>query len=313
MPDIYIESITSQKSDTLDQVFVDLKVTSKGHHRPCIIPFKLDTGAQVSILTPKDYHLLGESELAPTTQRLFSYSGGKLDVIGKCKLQCQHKRMSPQELHFYVVDTKCSSVLSLQACLSLQLIQLVLSVEQQQQLSNIQSIKELLDEYSDVFNGLGLFPGEYYINVDPNVPPVVHAPRRVPFTLKARLKELDKMQQQGVVERLSPNEHCDWVNSLVIVENHIPRSSVFCLYPKDLNKAVKREQYIMPTLDDITVRLAGAKYFSILVARSGYWQIKLDEESSRLTTFNTPFGRYRFTGMPFGINCIECVLYGYII
>ena len=78
-----------------------------------------------------------------------------------------------------------------------------------------------------------------------------------------------------------------------------------CLDPKDLNKAVKREQYIMTTLDDITARLAGAKYFSILDARPGYWQIKLDEESSRLTTFNTPFGRYRFTRMPFGIKCAQ--------
>ena len=44
---------------------------------------------------------------------------------------------------------------------------------------------------------------------------------------------------------------------------------------------------------------------SILVSlnvTSGYWQIKLGEESSLLTTFSTPFGRYRFTRMPFGIH-----------
>ena len=35
---------------------------------------------------------------------------------------------------------------------------------------------------------------------------------------------------------------------------------------------------------------------------SGYWQIKLDHESSMLTTFNTPFGRFRWTKMPFGIS-----------
>ncbi|XP_033763408.1 uncharacterized protein K02A2.6-like [Pecten maximus] len=44
----------------------------------------------------------------------------------------------------------------------------------------------------------------------------------------------------------------------------------------------------------------GAKYFSKLDAKSGYWNIKLDEESSLHTTFNTPFGRYRNLRLPFG-------------
>ena len=57
----------------------------------------------------------------------------------------------------------------------------------------------------------------------------------------------------------------------------------------------------MPTLDDALSKMAGAKYFSKLDAKSGYWQMKLNEESSYLTTFNTPFGRYRFCRLPFGI------------
>ncbi len=88
--------------------------------------------------------------------------------------------MSPQELTFYVVNTESSAVLSLQACLSLQLIQLVLSVEQQKQRLLTPSTDALLKEYADVFDGLGLFPGEYQIKVDPTIQPVVHAPRRVP-------------------------------------------------------------------------------------------------------------------------------------
>jgi hypothetical protein len=99
----------------------------------------------------------------------------------------------------------------------------------------------------------------------------------------------------------------DWVNSMVIVEKRRNKSLRICLDPRYLNKAIRREHYHMPTLEDVTVKLAGAKYFSVLDAKSGYWQIKLDGESAKLTTFNTPFGRYHFTRLPFGIHSSQDV------
>ena len=48
--------------------------------------------------------------------------------------------------------------------------------------------------------------------------------------------------------------------------------------------------------------LHGAKYFSVLDANAGYCQLPLDEESSYLTTFSTPLGRYRWLRLPFGIK-----------
>ena len=47
--------------------------------------------------------------------------------------------------------------------------------------------------------------------------------------------------------------------------------------------------------------------FAVLDATSGYWHMKLDKESSLLTTFNTPFGRYRFTRLPCGVNSAQDV------
>ena len=75
-----------------------------------------------------------------------------------------------------------------------------------------------------------------------------------------------------------------------------------CLDPKDLNKAIKREYYRIPTMQEIASKFSGKKVFSTLDLKDRYWQIQLDEESSLLCTFNTPFGRYRFTRMPFGIR-----------
>lgn len=71
--------------------------------------------------------------------------------------------------------------------------------------------------------------------------------------------------------------------------------------PGNLNQAIKREHYQIPKCEEIASEMAGAKYFSKLDAAQGFWQIKLDEKSSKYCTFNTPFGRYRFLRMPFGI------------
>ena len=69
-----------------------------------------------------------------------------------------------------------------------------------------------------------------------------------------------------------------------------------------MNKAIKRPQHAVPTTEEILAKLAHAKIFTKLDASNAYWQIPLDEESSKLVTFNTPFGRYRFLRMPHGIH-----------
>lgn len=48
--------------------------------------------------------------------------------------------------------------------------------------------------------------------------------------------------------------------------------------------------------------LARAKVFTKVDARNGYWHVQLDNESSLLTTFDTPFGQFRCKRLPFGIS-----------
>ena len=75
-----------------------------------------------------------------------------------------------------------------------------------------------------------------------------------------------------------------------------------CIEPKDLNKALKRNHYLMPTIEDILPSLANVKVFSVLDDKDGFDQVRLDQQSSFLTTFWTPFGRYRWLQIPFGIK-----------
>ena len=59
---------------------------------------------------------------------------------------------------------------------------------------------------------------------------------------------------------------------------------------------------MLPVLDDVLPKLSGARVFSICDLKQGYHHVELDEESSYLTTFATPFGRYRWLRLPFGLK-----------
>lgn len=107
------------------------------------------------------------------------------------------------------------------------------------------------------------------------------------------------MVQLGVIEPISTPT--DWVNSIVLVKKTNGNLRI-CLDPRNLNKAFKRSYFQFPTIHNVKTKLAGSRYFSTLDASSGFWTIKLDKRSSELCTFITPFGRYKFLRLPFGIS-----------
>lgn len=71
--------------------------------------------------------------------------------------------------------------------------------------------------------------------------------------------------------------------------------------PRNVNRALKREHFQLSRREEIENELARAKYFSRRGANSGFHQITLDEQTSEICTFSSPFGRYRYLRLPFGI------------
>ena len=188
-----------------------------------------------------------------------------------------------------IVDGNVQNVLGKTSCSKLKLVKRVDAIE-----------KCITDDYADVFKGLGHIDGiTHHIQLDENIKPVIHPPRRVPVTLRTRVKdELSRMEKLGVVERV--HQPSDWVNSMVTVIKPNGKLRIY-IDPRDLNKAVKREHYPTKTVEEVVARMPNAKIFSVLDASSGFWQIELDDESSKLCTFNKPFGRYMFKRLPFGL------------
>ena len=257
------------------------------------VTYTLDTGAMCNVLPQNVYNLLEKRpKLHKTKVKLSSYGGESISVVGKVIARIQKGQNKSYPVQFIVVSAKANPIIGLKTCEQLNLIKHVSMI------NNVDST--IFDDFDDLFGDLGCLPGTYHINIDPNVKPVVQPPRQVPFALRHKLRaELDRMVSLGVIEKV--DQPTDWVNSIVLTEKHNGDLRI-CLDPKDLNRAIKREFVQMPTAEEIMSMMSDAKFFSKIDASAGYWQIKLDEDSANLLAFNTPFGRYRFMRMPFGIH-----------
>lgn len=69
------------------------------------------------------------------------------------------------------------------------------------------------------------------------------------------------------------------------------------------NKAIKREYFRLPPINEMKAKLHGAKYFSKLDLSNAYYHLELDKDSRELTTFLSEDGMYRFKRLMFGVNC----------
>ena len=126
--------------------------------------------------------------------------------------------------------------------------------------SKINSVKDLLKLSPNSFDRLGSLKGEYDIKVDPTVPPVQHARRKVPIESKAAIEEaIDYMVKQDILEpQIEPTP---WVSSVTYPVK--PTGEVRpCLDARDLNKAIIQENYKPHTVEDIAHQLAGAVVFT---------------------------------------------------
>ena len=259
-------------------------VAINGH----LVPVKLDTGAEVTVISENAFKSLKGQELQSSTKRLCGPDNRPLEVTGELSATLVYKERSCI-LPVFVVRKLQQNLLGLPAIQALRLLTQVDAVQ-----------TPVSEQYPALFSGLGTFPDSYRIMLKSDAQPfALFTPRNVPIPLRKKVEEeLARMVSSGVISRVE--QPSQWCAGMVVVPKKSGAVRI-CVDFRRLNESVLRETHPLPKVDNTLAQLAGATVFSKIDANSGFWQIPLDPMSRELTTFITPFGRFHFNRLPFGI------------
>ena len=292
------DAIHQQRNEAFTNLRIDLPGVHDGKHS---LKLKIDTGASgntLPIRTLRQMYPQKIPKLQPNNVTLTAYNGENIKCSGKFTLNVYHEKKKHPVL-FYVVDVTGPAVIGLPTCEQLNIV--TINVDQiSPSVPTISSIDDLTHQYPKQFDTIGNFKGTAKLKLKDDAIPFIDAPRKCPIHIKDELKaELDKMERQEVIRKV--DEHTDWVSSLAYTTKR-DGSLRICLDPQKLNNALRRCPHKIPTLEELNPMFTNAKIFTKLDAKAGYWAVKLDESSQLLTTFRTPFGRYCWRRLPFGLN-----------
>ena len=170
-----------------------------------------------------------------------------------------------------------------------------LSPLQQQQLNHL--FKEFSDVFSQGEDDLGCTPLLEH-TIETHGPPLRQPYRRQ--NPAVRREEMAQVQQMLVSDVIRPS-NSPWASPVVMVKKK-SGSLRFCVNFRQLNTATVKGAHPLPRIDDLLDALHGARWFSTLDLKSGYWQVPIQERDKEKTAFRTSSGRlYEFNQVPFGL------------
>lgn len=263
------------------------------------VKFKVDTGSSETVISPELRIKLKLPNRIEVNEELLGPCGMILPGSGKCKnikMTWQNKTLTTD---IYVLENQKTPLLGLTECEAFDIVKW----HKETQILQISHETHPEDEYPQLFKGLGVMKGEYNIKLKENAKPyAVTTPRHISIPIRPKVeKALKNLQDMGVIEPVThPTE---WCSPMVPVPDKNNMDSVrITVDYTELNKNVMRECHPLPTVEECLAQLSGSKFFSKIDAVKSYFQVLLSENSKDLTTFITPFGRFRFNRMPMGMN-----------
>ena len=295
-------------------------------------PVLPDSGADISAAGPHLLTLLDEhpSNLLPSLVSPHTASGHKMRPIGKLPTTLTLQgRKHHEEVHIFQEVT--GVMMSWKACKALgilppsyptplpiipapknlqgQTATLTANIQATTLQSPPPSADRFMAAFPTVFDGhIRVMQGEeFHIAVTDTAKPFcVHTPRTIPFAYRDKLQaELCLLEAQHIIEPVT--EATPWCAPIVVTPKKNSDKIRMCVDLSHLNKFIIRERYQSPSPAEAVADIAAseAKIFTVLDALKGYHQCPLDQSSQPLTTFITPFGRYKYLRAPYGISSIS--------
>ena len=114
-------------------------------------------------------------------------------------------------------------------------------------------------------------------------------------------QEIQKRLDEDIIKKVH-GDPTPWVSPIVVVLKKYSESVRICVGMRKPNQAILCERHQMPTVEELTSDLNGAKVFSKIDLTSGYHQLELTPESRSITTFSTHVGLFRYKRLSFGIS-----------
>ena len=164
-----------------------------------------------------------------------------------------------------------------------------------------QQLKDLFQEFSDIIS-----QGEDDLGctlllqhtIETKGPPLRQPYRRQnPAARREKMAQVQQMLTSGVIRPFNS----PWASPVVMVKKK-DGSLRFCVDFRQLNAATIKDAHPLPCIDDLLDALHGARWFSTLDLKSGYWQVPIQERDKEKTAFRTSGGQlFEFNQVPFGL------------
>ncbi|XP_058449274.1 uncharacterized protein LOC131429244 [Malaya genurostris] len=291
--EISVDSKQNINAMSLDEALIDCSVASC---KP--IRFLIDSGADVNVIGGKDWLNLKRELKADSTEleiiqqsqkHLHAYASTQpmpIECIFKANVEVLGAEKPSVIALFYVVPNGIRSLLGRSTASDLKLLQVGMSVN---------SVKTL-DHIFPKMPGVSV-----KFNVNQSITPTKNAYYNVPAAFReAARQRLRDMEKQGIIEKVTAAP--SWISGMSAVAKG---KSDFRLVVnmRAPNKAINREYFRLPLIEEMRIKLHGSKFFSKLDLSNALYHLELDEESRELTTFLAENGMYRFTRLMFGVNC----------
>jgi hypothetical protein len=162
-------------------------------------------------------------------------------------------------------------------------------------------MEDLILRFSSLFmdpTGMPLaWPHNHHIWLLPGTLPVAVRPYRYEHAQKVELEsQCQELLRQGVIR-----PHSSVFSAPVILVKKGDDSWRMCVDYRALNRKMIKHKYPIPVLEELLDELRGAIFFTKLDLRSGYHQVRMNDDDVEKTAFRTHEGLFKFLVMPFGL------------